>query len=140
MEDLVAFIANKSNGMKMDVATQPPQEAEMAAVGEALFFRRGGVMDFRLCNLPRRRRQANPAARFCRSLAKAGKQAQDTMASMADLPGVTRRAANDAASLWDCYRQQRWPSPDMLRQPHRAERFPEQAGDRRGNQRTVDQR
>src|SRR6188768_1812538 len=33
MEDLVAFIANKSNGMKMDVQLSHPKEAEMAAVG-----------------------------------------------------------------------------------------------------------
>ena len=46
MEDLVAFIANKSNGMKIDVQLSHPKEQEMAAVGEELFFRRGGVMDF----------------------------------------------------------------------------------------------
>jgi len=46
MEDLVAFIANKSSGMKIDIPLAHPKEQEMAAVGEALFYRRGGVNDF----------------------------------------------------------------------------------------------
>ncbi|MCX7320797.1 MAG: sulfur oxidation c-type cytochrome SoxA, partial [Hyphomicrobiales bacterium] len=46
MEDLVAYIANKSNGKKIDIPLSHPKEQEMAAVGEALFYRRGGVNDF----------------------------------------------------------------------------------------------
>jgi sulfur-oxidizing protein SoxA len=111
MEDLVAFIANKSNGMKMDVQLSHPKEAEMAAVGEALFFRRGGVMDFACATChadegKRIRLQGLP------ELAKAGKQAQDTMASW-----PTYRVSQGALRtmqhrLWDCYRQQRWPVPE----------------------------
>jgi L-cysteine S-thiosulfotransferase len=111
MEDLVAFIANKSNGMKIDVQLSHPKEAEMAAVGAALFFRRGGVMDFACATChadegKRIRLQGLP------ELAKAGKQAQETMASW-----PTYRVSQGALRtmqhrLWDCYRQQRWPVPE----------------------------
>ena len=46
MEALVAFIGNKSNGMKYQVQTKHPMEQENIALGEALFNRRGGQMDF----------------------------------------------------------------------------------------------
>ena len=52
MEDLVAFIANKSNGMKIRAAAGPPKEKEALAIGEALFYRRAGVMDFSVRHLP----------------------------------------------------------------------------------------
>ncbi len=39
MEDLVAFIANKSTGMKIEVQDKHPKEKEMIAIGEAMFFR-----------------------------------------------------------------------------------------------------
>lgn len=111
MEDLVAFIANKSNGMKIDVPLAHPKEKEAAAVGEEMFYRRGGVNDFscatchaedgkriRLQNLP--------------NLSKAGQTAQETMASW-----PTYRVSQGAVRtmqhrLWDCFRQQRWPVPE----------------------------
>jgi sulfur-oxidizing protein SoxA len=111
MEDLVAYIANKSTGMKIDVQLGHPKEVEMAAVGEALFFRRGGVMDFACATChaeegKRIRLQGLP------ELSKAGKQAQETMASW-----PTYRVSQGALRtmqhrLWDCYRQQRWPVPE----------------------------
>jgi L-cysteine S-thiosulfotransferase len=111
MEDLVAFIANKSNGMKIDVQLTHPKEQEMAAVGEELFFRRGGVMDFSCATChaddgKRIRLQGLP------NLAKPGKLPQETMASW-----PTYRVSQGALRtmqhrLWDCFRQQRWPSPE----------------------------
>jgi L-cysteine S-thiosulfotransferase len=111
MEDLVAFIANKSNGMKIDVQLTHPKEQEMAAVGEELFFRRGGVMDFSCATChadegKRIRLQGLP------NLSKPGKLPQETMASW-----PTYRVSQGALRtmqhrLWDCYRQQRWPSPE----------------------------
>lgn len=111
MQDLVAFIANKSNGMKIDVQLAHPKEQEMAAVGEALFFRRGGVMDFACATChaeegKRIRLQGLP------DLSKPGKQPQETMASW-----PTYRVSQSALRtmqhrLWDCYRQQRWPVPE----------------------------
>ena len=111
MEDLVAFIANKSNGMKIDVQLKHPKEQEMAAVGEALFYRRGGVMDFSCATChadegKRIRLQGLP------NLSKSGKQAQETMGTW-----PTYRVSQGALRtmqhrLWDCYRQQRWPIPE----------------------------
>ena len=46
MEDLVAFVANKSSGQKFEVPLAHPKEKEAYAIGEALFFRRSDIMDF----------------------------------------------------------------------------------------------
>lgn len=111
LEDLVAYIANKSNGMKIDIPLDNPKEQEMAAVGEALFFRRGGVNDFSCstCHADdgkRIRLQGLP------NLSKPGKQPQETMGTW-----PTYRVSQGALRtmqhrLWDCYRQQRWPVPE----------------------------
>jgi sulfur-oxidizing protein SoxA len=111
MEDLVAYIANKSNGMKIEAQLNHPKEQEMAAVGEALFYRRGGVMDFACATChgdegKRIRLQGLP------NLSKPGKDAQETMGGW-----PTYRVSQGALRtmqhrLWDCYRQQRWPVPE----------------------------
>ena len=46
MEALVSFIASKSNGMKMNVPLAHPKEREVYKVGEYLFYRRSGPLDF----------------------------------------------------------------------------------------------
>jgi len=111
MEDLVAFIANKSNGMKIDIPLSHPKEQEMAAVGEALFFRRGGVNDFS-CSTCHAEEGKRIRLQGLPDLSKPGKQAQETMAgwptyrvSMGSIRTMQHR-------LWDCYRQQRWPAPE----------------------------
>ncbi len=111
MEDLVAFIANKSNGMKIDIPLSHPKEQEMAAVGEALFFRRGGVNDFS-CSTCHAEEGKRIRLQGLPDLSKAGKQAQETMGgwptyrvSMGSIRTMQHR-------LWDCYRQQRWPAPE----------------------------
>lgn len=111
MEDLVAYIANKSSGMKIDIPLSHPKEQEMAAVGEALFFRRGGVNDFSCATChaeegKRIRLQGLP------DLSKPGKAPQETMGGW-----PTYRVSQGALRtmqhrLWDCYRQQRWPVPE----------------------------
>ena len=111
MEDLVAFIANKSNGMKIDVPLSHPKEMEAAAVGEAIFYRRGGVNDFSCATChaeegKRIRLQGLP------NFSKPGQAPRETMASW-----PTYRVSQGALRtmqhrLWDCYRQQRWPIPE----------------------------
>jgi sulfur-oxidizing protein SoxA len=111
LEDLTAFIANKSSGMKIQPQLSHPKEIEMAAVGEELFYRRGGVMDFSCATChaeegKRIRLQGLP------NLSVAGAAAQATMASW-----PTYRVSQSALRtmqhrLWDCYRQQRWPVPE----------------------------
>ena len=46
LEALATFVANKSNGVKFAAPTAHPKEKETLALGEALFFRRQGPMDF----------------------------------------------------------------------------------------------
>ena len=46
MEALAAFVASRSNGMKMDVRLDHPRDREMYKVGEYLFSRRTGPTDF----------------------------------------------------------------------------------------------
>jgi L-cysteine S-thiosulfotransferase len=111
MEDLVAYIANKSNGMKIQAQLSHPKEQEMAAVGEALFFRRGGVMDFACATChgdegKRIRLQALP------NLSKPGKDAQETMAAWPTYRVSQGALRTTQHRLWDCFRQQRWPVPE----------------------------
>jgi L-cysteine S-thiosulfotransferase len=111
MEDLVAFIANKSNGMKIDVPLSHPKEQEAASVGEEMFYRRGGVNDFSCATChgeegKRIRLQGLP------NFSKSGQAPRETMASW-----PTYRVSQSALRtmqhrLWDCYRQQRWPIPE----------------------------
>jgi L-cysteine S-thiosulfotransferase len=111
MEDLVAFIANKSNGMKITPQASHPKEKEMTDIGEALFYRRAGIMDFSCATChgeagKRIRLQQLP------DFSKPTKDAQDTMGSW-----PTYRVSQSALRtmqhrLWDCFRQQRWPEPD----------------------------
>lgn len=111
MEDLVAYIANKSSGMTINVPLSHPKEQEMASVGEELFYRRGGVMDFSCATChaedgKRIRLQGLP------NLSKPGKTPQETMGSW-----PTYRVSQGALRtmqhrLWDCFRQQRWPVPE----------------------------
>lgn len=111
MEDLVAFVANKSSGMKIDIPLNHPKEQEMAAVGEAIFYTRGGVNDFSCATChadegKRIRLQGLP------NFSKPGKPAQETMGGW-----PTYRVSQSAVRtmqhrLWDCYRQQRWPVPE----------------------------
>jgi sulfur-oxidizing protein SoxA len=111
MEDLVAFIANKSSGMKIEPQLKHAKEIESAAIGEAMFFRRAGVMDFSCatCHAEEGKRIRLQGLPY---LSEAGKTAQETMASW-----PTYRVSQSALRtmqhrLWDCFRQQRWPSPD----------------------------
>jgi sulfur-oxidizing protein SoxA len=46
LEDLTAFVANKSNGQKLAVKLDHAKEKEAYAVGEVLFHRRQGPWDF----------------------------------------------------------------------------------------------
>lgn len=111
MEDLVAFIANKSDGMKLHVELATPQEKEMYAIGEALFFRRSSINDFSCSTChgaagKRIRLQALP------QLDVPGKDAQITMGTW-----PTYRVSQSALRtmqhrMWDCYRQMRMPPPD----------------------------
>ena len=111
MEDLVAFIANKSSGLKYEAQLKHPKEQEMFEVGETMFFRRAGVMDFscatchgesglriRTTNLP--------------DFAKPNKSAQESMGSWPTYRVSQTALRTMQHRMWDCLRQQRMPSVD----------------------------
>lgn len=111
MEDLVAYIANKSNGMKIDVSVAHAKEQELLAIGESMFFYRAGVSDFscatcHLENGKRIRLQGLP------ELSKPGKQAQETMTSWPTYRVSQSQLRTMQHRLWDCFRQARFPAPD----------------------------
>lgn len=113
MEDLVAFIANKSSGMKLAVTTNHPKEKELYAIGEAMFFQRGGQWDFSCATChaedgKRIRLQGLP------NLSQPGKAVQETMASWPTYRVSQSQTRTMQHRLWDCYRQMRWPQPDYL--------------------------
>ena len=111
MEDLVAFIANKSTGLRFDIALSHAKEREMFAVGEALFYRRSAIMDFSCATChgdddKRIRLQGLP------NLSKPGKPAQETMGSWPTYRVSQSQMRTMQHRLWDCYRQMRMPAPD----------------------------
>lgn len=110
-EALVTFVATKSRGTRIDVPANQPREAEMYKVGEALFFRRSGPLDF--------------ACSTCHAL-------DDRRIRLQELPNLsTKQGAQASLSQWpayrvsqgvvwtmerrliDCIRQMRWPEPDF---------------------------
>ena len=111
MEDLVAFIANKSTGVKFAASVTHPKEEEMYAVGEAMFFRRSAIMDFSCATChaddgKRIRLQGLP------NLSKPGKPAQETMGTWPTYRVSQSQMRTMQHRLWDCYRQMRMPAPD----------------------------
>jgi sulfur-oxidizing protein SoxA len=104
---LVAFITAESKGVKMDVPMSHPKEKEAYAVGEKMFYFRGGPYDF--------------SCATCHA-------ADNTRIRLQDLPNLTKQAGAQLAytgwpayrvsqgelrtfqwRLNDCYRQQRFP-------------------------------
>jgi L-cysteine S-thiosulfotransferase len=111
MEDLVAYIANKSNGSKIALANGHPKEQEMLAVGEAMFYRRSSISDFSCATChaeegKRIRLQGLP------NLSKPGKLVQETMGSWPTYRVSQSQLRTMQHRLWDCYRQMRMPAPD----------------------------
>ena len=106
-EALVAFITAESKGMKMDVPMSHPKEKEAFAIGEKMFYFRGGPYDF--------------SCATCHA-------SDNTRIRLQDLPNLTKQAGAQLAytgwpayrvsqgelrtfqwRLNDCYRQQRFP-------------------------------
>jgi len=111
MQDLVGFIANKSNGMKYVPQLSHPKEQEMLAVGTALFNRRGGSQDFSCATChgesgKRIRLQGLP------DFSKPTKDARDTMGGWPTYRVSQSQLRTMQHRLWDCYRQMRHPIPE----------------------------
>jgi len=112
LEVLVTYVAAQSKGEKIDVLATHAQEAQMYQVGEALFFRRSGPLDF--------------SCATCHSQ-------EDRRIRLQELPDLTTQAGArvtmvqypvyrvSQGTVWtmerrliDCMRQMRWPEPDYL--------------------------
>ena len=109
MEALVAYVTSESRGVKMNVSLDDPRVKEMYALGEKMFYFRGGPHDFacatchgedgkriRLQDLPNLTKNPGDGVGFAAWPAY--------RVSTGELWGMQRR-------LNDCYRQQRFPFP-----------------------------
>ena len=108
MEALVAYVTSESRGVKMNVPQSHPKEREAYALGEKIFYFRGGTHDF--------------ACATCHG--EDGKRIR-----LQDLPNLTTQAgAQKAYTTWPAYRVSQgelrsfqWRLNDCFRQ----QRFPE---------------
>ena len=111
MEDLVAFVANKSSGMKIEPQVAHAKEQAMLALGEAMFFYRAGISDYSCATC-----HADPGKRIrlqgLPDLSKPGKQAQETMGSWPTYRVSQSNLRTMQHRMWDCFRQARFPAPD----------------------------
>lgn len=112
IEALVTYVASRSKGHRIDLPLAHPQEAQMRAIGEEIFWRRSGPLDF--------------SCATCHSL-------DERRIRLQDLPNFQIRASAQASmvtwpayrvsqsAVWtmerrliDCIRQMRWPEPQFL--------------------------
>ena len=112
IEALVTYVAAQSKGYKIDLQASHAKEAEMYAIGEEIFWRRSGPLDF--------------SCATCHSL-------DDRRIRLQDLPNFQNPASAQSSminwpayrvsqsAVWtmerrliDCIRQMRWPEPDFL--------------------------
>ena len=113
MEDLVAFVANKSLGMKFAAPLTHPKEKEAFEMGEAMFYRRSAVNDFACATC-----HSGEGQRIrLQSLTNFTKPSDDVRKVIGTWP--TYRVSQSQTRtmqhrLWDCYRQMRMPVPDYL--------------------------
>ena len=111
MEDLVAFIANKSNGMKIEPQLTHPKEQEMLGVGEAMFFRRSSIRDFSCATCHAKTASAS-ACRGCPTCRSPARWRRRRWASWPTYRVSQSQSRTMQHRLWDCYRQMRMPAPD----------------------------
>jgi L-cysteine S-thiosulfotransferase len=108
MDALVAYVTSESRGIRMDVPLDHPKEKEAYALGEKMFFYRGGTHDF--------------ACSTCHA-------DTDKRIRLQDLPNLTtKEGAQKAYTTWPAYRVSQgevrsfqWRLNDCFRQ----QRFPE---------------
>jgi len=111
MEDLVAYIANKSSGMPIHIPLDDEAEREAYAIGEALFYRRGSLLDFS-CATCHSADSARIRTTQLPNLTRPGKDAQETLGSWPTYRVSQSQMRTLQNRLWDCYRQMRMPPPD----------------------------
>jgi L-cysteine S-thiosulfotransferase len=112
IESLVTYVAGKSRGARITVPARHAKEAEMYAVGETLFYRRSGPLDFACSTChshPDRRVRLQQVADFVTGAGAGSAMAQwpAYRVSQGSVWTMERR-------LIDCVRQMRWPEPQYL--------------------------
>jgi sulfur-oxidizing protein SoxA len=109
MEALVTFVAGKSRGVKIEAANARPEEQQAIVLGEALFFRRSGPLDFSCATC-----HSQPDKRIRLSEVRDLLVAADAQAVLTQWPAY-RVSQGQVWSmerrLIDCMRQMRWPEP-----------------------------
>lgn len=111
MEDLVAFIGNKSNGMKMEAQVNHPKEKEALALGERIFYTRASVLDFSCatCHLDSGRRiRLQPLPQ----LSKPGRDGREVAGSWPAYRVSQSASRTMQHRLFDCFWQSRMPPLD----------------------------
>jgi L-cysteine S-thiosulfotransferase len=114
IEALVTYVAGKSRGVRIAPAMAHPEEREMRAVGEALFFRRSGPLDFScvICHS-----QAGKRIRLSQlSDLLVPAEAQAAMAQWPAYRVSHGQVWTMQRRIMDCMRQMRWPEPTYLSQ------------------------
>jgi sulfur-oxidizing protein SoxA len=113
MEDLVAFISNKSLGMKLNAPLVHAKEKEAYAVGEAMFYRRSAINDFSCATC-----HGDDGKRIrLQGLTNFSRPSADVQAAIGTWPAYRVSQSQTRTMqhrLWDCYRQMRMPAPDYL--------------------------
>lgn len=110
LEALTAYVAYQSNGMKINPPLKHPMEKETLSVGEALFWRRTGPMDFACATC-----HAEDGKRIRLQPLLNALNKKDIQATMGAWPtyrvshGVVRTLQH---RMWDCNWQMRTPDID----------------------------
>jgi len=112
MDALVAYVTGQSRGMKMNVALNHPKEQEAYAIGQKIFFFRGGPHDFSCASC-----HATDAQRIrLQDLPNLTKQ-EDAQRAYGSWPAY-RVSQGEVRSfqwrLYDCFRQQRFPELEFV--------------------------
>jgi len=111
LEDLVSYIASESSGMTFHIPLDDPQEREAYAIGEALFYRRGSLLDFS-CATCHSADGARIRTTQLPNLTKPGPSVRETMGSWPTYRVSQSQTRTMQNRLWDCYRQMRMPPPE----------------------------
>jgi L-cysteine S-thiosulfotransferase len=112
MEALVTYVAGKSRGVKIEASMAQPEEQQMTAVGEALFFRRSGPLDFSCATC-----HSQPDKRIRLQEVRSLLAPADAQAILTQWPAYRLSQGQVwtmERRLIDCMRQMRWPEPQYL--------------------------
>jgi len=108
MEDIVTFIASKSQGMKFSFPLKHPKEQEAYAIGEALFYKRASISDFS-CATCHGEKGKRIRLQDLPQLNVPGKEVQATQAAYPAYRVSQGQVRTMQHRLYDCYRQMRMP-------------------------------